>query len=78
MGAINKISAKDKLRMKLNQQQNLPKKMERNQRVETEYSDPEDDEEMSVADERQYQNKENMNFNFDDHQPKHHVTYDNH
>jgi hypothetical protein len=64
--------------MKLNQQTMQPKKNDKNKRVETEYSDPEDDEEMSVADERHYQNKENMNFNFDEHQPKHHITFDNH
>jgi hypothetical protein len=64
--------------MKLNRQTMQPKKNDKNKRVETEYSDPEDDEEMSVADERHYQNKENMNFNFDEHQPKHHITFDNH
>jgi hypothetical protein len=67
IGGQNKLSAKEKLRLKLNQPESGSKRRNANQRIETEYSDPEDETEMSVLDEHYMQNKENYNdHNFED------------
>lgn len=63
-----KLSAKEKLRMQLNLPINPKNGASKHARIETEYSDPEDDEEMSILDERMTFDKENINdSNMDEH-----------
>jgi hypothetical protein len=56
-----KLTAKEKLKMQLNLPIKPKKGASKHARVETEYSDPEDDEEMSILDERFNFDKENAN-----------------
>lgn len=58
--ADTKISAKEKLRMQLNLPLQGAKGNPKNGRIETEYSDPEEDE-MSILDEHYAYDKENIN-----------------